>query len=65
MSDISAIDKYLEKGREEMQDAFDEAVKPIHEWLLKYGHPHMKVIVDQAGAEAVEGVCGLPLDPPD
>lgn len=50
---------------DERQKEFDEAVKPLHEWLCKYGHPHMKVIVDQGGAEALEGICGVPLNPPD
>ena len=40
----------------------EEATKPIKELLQKKGHPHMKVIVDQAGAEVVEGICSCPFE---
>ncbi len=46
-------------------EAFRMAVQPIHDWLCKYGHPHMNVYVRQDGAEASEGVCAAPLTPPD
>lgn len=41
---------------EQKREAFLEAVKPLHDWLCKYGHPHMTVIVTQISAEASEGV---------
>ena len=38
------------------QDDFNDAVKPIHDWLKKYGHPHMTVVIDLRAAEASEGI---------
>lgn len=34
-----------------------EACKPLKELLQKKGHPHMTIIIDQTGAEVLEGVC--------
>lgn len=50
---------------EEKWKEFDEAVKPLHDWICKYGHPHITVIVDQAHAEALEGIGSTVLNPPD
>lgn len=36
---------------------FEEAAKPLVEWLCENGHPHMKAIVEPSGAELVEGQC--------
>ncbi len=44
---------------------FAEAVKPIHEWLCKYGDPYTSVTVEQNGAEAKEGIMAKPLPIPD
>ena len=50
-----------EQARKEFQDA----IMPLHEWLCKYGHPHMVVIVQQDGAQAYSGVVAKPLPVPD
>lgn len=47
------------------QEAFDEAVKSLHAWLCKYGHPHMTVIADLNHAEVLEGVMVTRLATPD
>lgn len=39
---------------------FKALIAPVVEWLQKNGHPHMKIIVEQDGAELVEGVLGQP-----
>lgn len=52
--------------REEFTKAeFKDAVKPVHEWLCKHGHPHTVVIVDQEGAQFFEGVCAERFNIPD
>lgn len=35
----------------------EEACKPLKELLQQKGHPHMTIIIDQTGAEVLEGVC--------
>ena len=44
---------------EEQKKEFDKLIKPVCNWLLKNGHPHMKVIVLPTYAEIVEGAYGL------
>lgn len=34
-----------------------EACKPLKELLQKKGHPHIRIIIDQTGAEVLEGIC--------
>jgi len=48
-----------------MMDDFREAVHPLHKWLCKYGHPHMKVVVEQDRAHVDEGKIGITLQVPD
>lgn len=50
---------------EEKWEEFDEAIKPLRDWLCKHGDPHTKVIVDLFYARIVEDACGIPLSPPD
>ena len=51
--------------REQRGREFEEAVKPLHEWLCKYGNPHMIVTVQQDGAQAYEGIVAASLPIPD
>lgn len=44
---------------------FNDAVRPVHDWLRGNGHPHMIVVVDLAGAQAFEGVAATPFVVPD
>lgn len=53
------------EARVKMADDFREAVKPLHEWVCKYGHPHMRVVVEQDGAQVYEGQFGVTLPVPD
>lgn len=50
---------------EQKRKEFEEAVKPMHDWLCKYGHPHMVVVVEQAGAQVYEGIAGKTMGVPD
>lgn len=34
-----------------------EACKPLKKLLQKKGHPHIRIIIDQTGAEVLEGIC--------
>lgn len=50
---------------EEKKQELEEAVKPLHEWLCKYGDPYVAVIVKQCGAQVFEGAASFPLPVPD
>jgi hypothetical protein len=52
---------YTERQKNEFIAAVTIAVK----WLHENGNPHMKIIIDQCGAELVSGEIGVPFDPPD
>lgn len=51
----------MSENKEKRKDEFDEAVKPLYEWLCKYGHPHMVVVVQQDRVDVYEGIEGAPL----
>lgn len=40
---------------------FQEAVKPLAEWISKHGDPHVEIIVKQGYAEILQGHFGVPL----
>lgn len=48
-----------------MRNEFYEATIPLHDWLCKYGNPHMIVVVAQDGAQAYNGEIAKPLPVPD
>jgi len=42
---------------EEQRKSFEEAAKPMIQWLNEHCHPHVSVNVDCTSAELSEGVC--------
>lgn len=36
-------------------NGFEEAVRPLIEWMNNNTHPHTKIIIDHTSAEIVEG----------
>ena len=58
--DQEKMDALLERKKE-----FDEAVKPLHAWICKYGNPYTAVIVQLDGAQAYEGFVAAALEVPD
>jgi len=40
----------------EINQEFIAAAEPLVNFLRKHKHPHAKIIVDQTGAEVVEGI---------
>lgn len=50
---------------EEKNKELEEAVKPLHKWLCKYGDPYVAVIVKQCGVQVFEGTVAIPLPVPD
>lgn len=40
--------------KEQIKD-FEEAARPLMEFMSKLGHPHFKAIVDYSSAEVLEG----------
>lgn len=50
--------------KQRMQE-FTEAIKPIHDWLVKYGNPYTTVMVTQESAKVTETFMGIPLEIPD
>lgn len=50
---------------EEKNQELKEAVKPLHEWICKYGDPYVAVIVKQCGVQVFEGAASFPLPVPD
>ena len=59
------ISRWNNAHHEEMKQELEEAVKPLHEWLCKYGSPYTAVIVKQCGAQAFEGETAVELPVPD
>lgn len=59
VDDFDSIDNY--EGRKELE----ENVKPLHDWICKYGHPHMKVEVTMDHVEVLEGTIASELNVPD
>lgn len=53
-------EKEIERKKE-----FDEAVKPLHDWICKHGCPYTVVIVQMDGAQAYEGFVAAALEVPD
>ncbi len=45
--------------------AFEEAVEPLVQFLRENGHPNMKVIVNDAGAEILTGLASTEVRFPD
>lgn len=41
---------------DEQRKEFEAVAMPLVDWINKNGHPHMCAIVDQTGAELLEGV---------
>ena len=54
-----------DKLREEKKRELEAAVKPLHEWLCKYGSLYTAVIVKQCGAQVFEGTVSFELPVPD
>lgn len=56
-------------GQEQLQEQnrqeFEEAVKPIHDWLCKYGDPYTTVAVMQDRATVHQEYMTTPLPVPD
>ncbi len=50
---------------EKAKQEFEDATKPLHEWLCKYGSPYSAVIVKQCGAQAFEGAISFELPVPN
>ncbi len=50
---------------DKIKEEFVEAVKPLHDWLCKYGCPHTVVIVQLDGAQAYDGMVATSLEVPD
>ena len=65
ISEMREIRKLSEKGRttdtqgqglnSQQRKEFEESARPLMRWLSKNCHPHMRVIVDSAQAEMLEG----------
>ena len=49
------MDAETSNKSERKHEDFAAAAEPLIEWLNKFGHPSMKVIVENDGAEVVEG----------
>lgn len=47
---------------QEQINQMQEAAKPLVKWLCENTHPHVKVIVDPCGAEAVEGLASVKIE---
>lgn len=54
-----------EVDQERKRQEFEEAVKPVHDWICKYGDPYVAVIVKQCGAQVFEGATAVELPVPD
>lgn len=44
---------------EKQRQQFEEAAKPLVKWINNNCHPHVKVIVEPAGAELLDGLCSV------
>ena len=44
---------------------FEEACKPVVDYINKYYHPHVTVIITQTFAELSEGLLAVPFEPRD
>ena len=55
----------MDEKENERKKEFDEAVKPLHDWICKYGCPYTVVIVQMDGAQAYEGFVAAALEVPD
>lgn len=42
----------------EQRKSFEEAARPLIQWLCENGHAHNKALVTITGAELLEDVCG-------
>ena len=49
-----------EDSREDIRKEFENAAKPLVEFIQKYFHPHAHVIVSADGAELSEGTIAVP-----
>ena len=54
-----------EMDHEKKKRELEEAVKPLHEWLCKYGDPYTTVAVMQDGATVHQEYMTTPLPVPD
>lgn len=54
-----------EVDQEQKRQEFEEAVKPIHDWLCKYGDPYTTVAVMQDRATVHQEYMTIPLPVPD
>ena len=41
-------------------EAFKQLCKPLLDFLYEHGTPHSKIIIEQTGAEFVDGTIGVP-----
>jgi len=57
-----AREKKNERLNEQKRKEFEEAARPLMQWLSKNCHPHMKVIVDSSQAEMLEGYVNFVTD---
>lgn len=43
-------------------DELERAAQPIIDWINKYGHPYVNVIITQDGIRVTENVMGIPVE---
>jgi len=55
----------METDKQKMLKEFEDACKPVIDFMYKYGHPHMTVIITQVAAEMSEGQIAVPFVPRD
>jgi len=47
---------------DEQIQKFKEAARPLVNFLCEHAHPHVTVMVDQAGAEILEGLASVNIE---
>lgn len=59
---MSDEERRVDEQRKIERESFEEAAKPLMEWMLKHSDPHSIAIVDNMNAMLMNGRFGVPSD---